>query len=353
MTLRLWTDQGGYSADLGWTGDPRDSKIDPVAATGRPPERLVGDSTSRGPDWVSLSDHTDDVVAETEYLATELELDDEPGAAALPVAARWHDVGKASPRWERAVGVYLDALREKVGNCPLRADALIGRLLDGFATQLDLPSGGPWAKPSGGPWAKFPDVREMAGREQLSSEQWSDMQRTLSVRFRPGFRHEAISALSAWQEWQRGNDTPLTGLAVYLIASHHGKVRTVLRATGRRDAAFGVGEAEQFPGWGELIPGPVALPTGARRFGAEGEWSEDGNVFTPRWGRCTSWAALVAALLGDLPVSNVPGVPPSLASGDTDREVTNLGPFRLAYLETVLRAADARASARPGRGKRP
>lgn len=345
MTLRLWTGQGGYSADLGWTGDPRDNKIDPVIATGRPPERLVGDSASRGPDWVSLSDHTEDVVAETEHLVTELELAHEPGAAALPIAARWHDVGKASPRWERAVGVYLDALRDKVGNCILRADALIGRLLDGFATQLDVPGEGHWAK--------FPDVREMAGREQLSSGQWSDTQRALYVRFRPGFRHEAISALAAWQEWQQGNDTSLTGLAVYLIASHHGKVRTVLRATGRRDAAFGVEEGERFPGWGELIPGPLALPTGARRFGAEGEWSADGKAFVPRWSRCTSWAALVAALLGDLPGSNVPGIPPSLASGDTDREVMNLGPFRLAYLETVLRAADARASARPGRGKRP
>jgi CRISPR-associated endonuclease/helicase Cas3 len=340
MTLRLWTGQGGYSADLGWTGDPRDNQIDPVLATGRPPERLAGDSASRGPHWVSLADHTDDVTAETEHLVTELELADELGAAALPVAARWHDAGKASPRWERAVGVYLDALREKVGNCPLRADALIGRLLDGFATQLDLPSGGPWAK--------FPDVREMAGREELSSQLWSDLQRSLHVRFRPGFRHEAVSALAAWQEWQRGSDTPLTGLAVYLIASHHGKVRTVLRATGRRDAAFGVEEGEQFPGWGELTPGPVALPTGARRFGAEGEWSADGKTFVPRWSRCTSWSALVASLLG--------GGGPDSATGSpgpgTDRGLTGLGPFRLAYLETVLRAADARASARPGRGKR-
>src|SRR5207237_3236033 len=107
------------------------------------------------------------------------------------------------------------------------------------------------------PWAKFPDVREMPGRDRLTTERWSDLQRALYVRFRPGFRHEAISALAAWEAWQQGDDSQLTGLAVYLIASHHGKVRTVLRATGRRDAVFGVSECEQFPGWGELIPGPL------------------------------------------------------------------------------------------------
>src|SRR5262249_20124265 len=140
----------------GWTGDPAD-KPAPVVATGRPSERLAGDTASRGPHWVSLPDHTDDVVAETEHLIGALELADEPGAAALPVAARWHDAGKASPRWDLAVRVYLDALREKISECPLRTDGVIGQLLDEFTAQLRMPSGGPWAK--------FPDVREMAGRE--------------------------------------------------------------------------------------------------------------------------------------------------------------------------------------------
>lgn len=337
MTLRLWSQQGAYSADLGWTGDPTD-KPAPVVATGRPPDRLAGDTASRGPHWVSLPDHTDDVVAQTEHLVEELELADEPGAAALPVAARWHDTGKASPRWDSAIRVYLEALREKVSGCPLRDD-VIGPLLDRFTGQLGMPSGGPWAK--------FTDVREMPGREKLTAEQWSELQRTLYVRFRPGFRHEAISALAAWQTWQKGTDSGLTGLAVYLIASHHGKVRTVLRATGKRDAVFGVTEGEQFPGWGKLVPGPLALPTGARRFGAEGEWSDDGKAFTPRWGRCTSWASLVGALLGDLPESSGLGLATE-SPGNKDGELTGMGPFRLAFLEMVLRAADARASAHPG-----
>lgn len=339
MTLRLWSQQGGYSADLGWTGDPTD-KPALVVATGRPPDRLAGDTASRGPHWVSLSDHTDDVVAQTEHLVEELELADEPGATALPVAARWHDAGKASPRWDSAVRVYLDALREKVSGCLLRADDVIGQLLDGFAVQLGMPSGGPWAK--------FPDVREMPGCEKLTAEKWSELQRALYVPFRPGFRHEAISALAAWRAWQMGTDSGLTGLAVYLIASHHGKVRTVLRATGKRDAVFGVTEGEQFSGWDELVPGPLALPTGARRFGAEGEWSDDGKAFTPRWTRCTSWASLVGALLGNLPGSSGPGLATRSPGGDMDCELMGLGPFRLAFLETVLRAADARASAQPG-----
>jgi CRISPR-associated endonuclease/helicase Cas3 len=201
--------------------------------------------------------------------------------------------------------------------------------------------------PEGGPWAKFPDVREMSGPGQLIPEQRAELRRALYTRFRPGRRHEAISALAAWQAWQDGTDPGLTGLAVYLIAAHHGKVRTVLRATGKRDAVFGVDEEEEFPGWGELVPKPLALPTGARRFGAEGEWSDDGKTFTPRWARCTSWASLVASLLGDLPDGDKAGVPTG-PHRDTGPEPKGLGPFRLAYLEAILRAADAQASAHPG-----
>lgn len=340
MTLRFWVGQGGYSDERGWTGNPADEP-NPIDTTGRPPERLAGDATSQGPHWVSLTDHTADVVAETDHLIDVLDLTEEPGAAALPVAARWHDVGKASPRWDAAVCVYLETLRAKLNGCPLRGDTEVGRLLDRFSTQL--------AMPSTGPWAKFPDLRELSGRDRLTAEQWSNLQRALYVRFRPGFRHEVVSALAAWQRWQQGDGSHLNGLSVYLIASHHGKVRTVLRATGKRDAAFGVLEGERFPGWSGLPSEPLTLPTGVRRFGAEGSWSSDGQVFTPRWSPYTSWPALVAALLGELPVCD--REEPQAAT-DAGQEVTGLGPFRLAFLEAVLRAADARASTSPGRGGR-
>jgi CRISPR-associated endonuclease/helicase Cas3 len=142
----------------------------------------------------------------------------------------------------------------------------------------------------------------------------------------------------------------LSSLAVYLIAAHHGKVRTVLRATARRDAVFGIAEEEVFPGWKEFISKPLTLPTTARRFGAEGVWSADGKTFAPRWPRCTSWASLVAELLGDLPASGGSGTPAASPGHDTGPGPKNPGPLRLAYLEAILRAADAQASARAGRG---
>ncbi len=338
MTLRLWSKQGGYSTDFGWTGNPADRPT-PAVAGDRPSERLSGDSASRGPHWVSLPDHAADVVAEVERLVAELGLTDESGAAALPVAARWHDVGKASPRWDGAVRQYLNALLEKIHGCLPRDDPQIAEMLARFLTELRMPEGGPWAK--------FPDVREMPGREQLTPERWAALRRSLYTPFRPGYRHEAISALAAWHAWHHGTAPQLTGLAVYLIAAHHGKVRTVLRATGKRDAVFGIAEEEVFPGWGELVPKSLALPTRTRRFGAEGEWSEDGNTFTPLWARCPSWASLVANLLGDLPAGSKPG---DLPARDAGPEPRNLGPFRIAFLETILRSADAQASARPGRG---
>jgi CRISPR-associated endonuclease/helicase Cas3 len=358
MSLRLWMQQGGYSNEIGWTGNPA-HKPAPTSVSARQPEGLSGDHDSEGPSWVSLPGHTDDVAAEVESLVRELGLSSRPEEGALLAAARWHDVGKASPRWEAAIRRYLAALREKIDGCPLRDDT-VERLLNGFAAVLEMPEGGPWAK--------FPDVRYMKGREQLTPERWADLRRALYTPFRPGFRHEAASALVAWQAWQQWVGAGLSGLAVYLIATHHGKVRTVLRSTRDGDAVFGIVEGESLPPCGDLIRASTPIPTGPRRFGAEGDWVEyDGTVtFTPRWPRCTSWSSLVADLLGGLPGQQAGREGPlSVEEGvalhrweDDGGSVAKekgplaLGPFQLAYLEMIFRVADAWASACPGRGKK-
>ena len=131
---------------------------------------------------------------------------------------------------------------------------------------------------------------------------------------RRGFRHELASAL-AWL-LAGPNDAPERDLVAYLIAAHHGKVRLSIRS----------------------LPNEPT-PDGEDRLFARGVWHGD---------------TLPAVSLGEI---DVPGVtldlsfmqmgagqhgPSWLARTIALRD--RLGPFRLAFLETLLRAADARAS---------
>ena len=150
-----------------------------------------------------------------------------------------------------------------------------------------------------GPWAKF-----------VSSKQ-----------FRPGVRHECASALVARKKWVEEPDNGLSALAVYLVAAHHGKVRMALRSMEHLEErnAFGVRESD----------------------GYDLECMEIGSV--ERDGRLEpSWAEMVLDLLG-------PCDPATLSMPfreGSSAEVYGLGPFRLAWLEVLLRVADWRGSKR-------
>lgn len=135
---------------------------------------------------------------------------------------------------------------------------------------------------------------------------------------RPYFRHELASAL-AWlaQHDDPNNPDSKTDLIAYLVAAHHGKVRMSLRAMPNEkppdstDVRFarGVWEGDQLPALsfdGEHS-GKVELKLGFMELG-EGEQGR-------------SWTARTLALLEEH------------------------GPFRLAWLETLVRLADWRASA--------
>jgi CRISPR-associated endonuclease/helicase Cas3 len=136
------------------------------------------------------------------------------------------------------------------------------------------------------------------------------------------FRHELASAL-AWLQ-TAPPEAPERDLVAYLIAAHHGKVRLSIRSLpgeepppDRPDARLARGILDGDP-LGPVDLEGVALPAITLDLSLmEMGWDRERE---PQRG--PSWLARMIAL--------------------RDR----FGPFRLAYLETLLRAADARASAR-------
>jgi CRISPR-associated endonuclease/helicase Cas3 len=171
--------------------------------------------------------------------------------------------------------------------------------------------------PGTGPWAKFPKTRS----------------------FRPGLRHEAASALAAWQKWIAGEEG-WTALAVYLIAAHHGKVRTVLRTRIKKEAGgddvFGVkgGDSLTLNGW---LDNRCVLDVSSKLFGGSGHWEEGGGF----WLKAPGWVEVIAALLDSDDCGGVL----------CDSELKGLGPFRLAMLEACVTIADTCASRAEERGK--
>jgi CRISPR-associated endonuclease/helicase Cas3 len=132
---------------------------------------------------------------------------------------------------------------------------------------------------------------------------------------RRGFRHELASAL-AWLARGEGDDRDLVA---YLLAAHHGKVRLSVRALPTDQPAPDPGKLHARGVWdGDALPsvdlgdGLVVLPTVLSltpmllgRHEGQPSWVEGAIALRDRW-----------------------------------------GPFRLAFLEGIVRAADVRATLR-------
>jgi len=131
---------------------------------------------------------------------------------------------------------------------------------------------------------------------------------------RPHFRHELASALAM----QASGDSDL---AAYLAAAHHGRIRVSIRSMP-----------------GERDPGGEAIARGIVSGDRLPECQLTADLLVPA---LQLWLNGMELGLGD-----------DGALSWTDRAIRlrdRLGPFRLAYLEMLLRSADERASEKKGR----
>lgn len=278
---------GGYSSALGWTGEKSKETFSVLThadqATRAAPRDGQGtdDESQRrsAPDpFQTIEQHTTHVVAATRELLACFP-SAQPWSDALITAARWHDLGKAHPTFQR------------------------------FLTEGR-------------------DIPETHRSSYLAKSTWR-----AGVSFdRPHFRHELASAL-AWLQAGDSGDATFDNLVAYLIATHHGKVRLSLRA----------------------MPGEAAPPSdefGQTPLFARGVWQNDRLPSDPAKtlnleGVPASPHAFPLKLeLSCMQLGEQDGRPSWTARMLSLRDSETLGLFRLAWLESLLRSADAEGSKR-------
>jgi CRISPR-associated endonuclease/helicase Cas3 len=269
-TYWLAPEVGGYSPVRGFDAEGRDP-VSPVPGAGgvdriHTPE---GDRVSAA--WVGLDEHARDTRRELLALLDRLGWPDlAPYRSTLELAALLHDRGKA-------MDVFQKALSDGRGG--------------------DRPSLLPDRH-----WAKAPVLKRYD---------------------RPHFRHEAAGALAllaAPPQALSALPEPMRMLAVYLVASHHGRVRLTIRAHP---------DEQQEEGAVHLLGLEEGLEVPATDLGA---------FIAPE-----AHLTLDPAQMGDGETG------PSWVDR-TYRLLAELGPFRLYVLELLVRVADWRASAREAPG---
>lgn len=307
---------GGYDPDLGWRPESKET-VQPVPVPEPPAHEkadavLESEAMSAARRWQTIAVHG----REVGKLAGKMAEAVAPNLAGLfGLAGRWHDAGKGHPAFNHSM------------------------------TGPDKPARPDLAKAPKDAWLPVNRLYPMNGGER-----------------RAGFRHELVSVLALFSVIQRKNPdhpallgpwrdflsaagfspaaplasvdapTPLEAeildldadafnLLAYLVCSHHGKARLAWRASPADQAAnddglriLGVKDGDEIPS--------ITLVT-----------ADGGCEDLPAFKADLSMAAA--------------GLNPAVGPGWTERALNLMethGPFALAWMEAVFRAADQRAS---------
>ncbi len=252
---------GGYDAEVGWKPKSKEA-VKSLFSDGEEPNANGRDSENAP--WMSIAEHTDDVVAELNAILAGAAIEtDDTVREILQEAARRHD-------WGKTHRIFQDAVKNEERPQDWQGRRDIGKAPKKF-----------WQKKYG----------------------------------RRGFRHELASALA-----MIGVGMP--DLSVYLAAAHHGKVRLSIRSLPKEKS-----------------------PPDADLLYARAVWDKDEIPPIDLGGVSAARATLS---LECMQMGRSASGSPSWAERML-RLRDEWGPFRLAYLETLLRAADMRASRREAR----
>ena len=170
QTLLIHCDSGGYDDKIGWDQKINESVKEQIKDELYNEEGNNDDPESSNMEWITLNDHTIHVVKEAQSIINSIYYLDKLKDTLLEVV-KYHDVGKAHHIFQNTMVKNTD--------------------------QDSIPRNEFWGKRGG------------SARHEIDN-----------------YRHEAFSALAILKIKE---DLPNLELVVYLIASHHGKVRLSMR----------------------------------------------------------------------------------------------------------------------------